>query len=251
MAMKYLTTPNNSVSSPALHIARVPGELGPIVRCSGELTLATREALRRELHLLTSLRPVALVLNVADCRTLDADGLLFILEVYKRLRTAGGRLAVVAGSVGVGSIIRNLGIDCLLPVFLTEDAAVTALRGGGPPDAAPASWQAARSESLARWRGVLAALEEAPADDLLIGITSSHGLCRRAEEVARMTGAKADDRCSLCPLFHALGARPEDLGCQSVTQPMVDSLLAGDRSAARAQMAQLIALIETIPLPQG
>ena len=245
-----MSTTIKRVNPPALHVARVPGELGPVVRCSGDLTLATREALRRELQLLTSLRPVTLILNVAGCRTLDVDGLLLILEFYQRLRAAGGRLALVASPDGVGHIVRDLGIDWYLPVFPTEDTAVLALRGGGPADVPPATWHAAREETLAAWREVLAALEELPGAEVAARITASHGLCRRAEAVARTAGIDVSRRCDLCPLFQARGAHLVDVGCQSLTQPMLGALLTGDRGAARVQVSRLISLIETMHPPQ-
>jgi anti-anti-sigma factor len=116
-----------------LHIARVPGEEGVIVRCSGDLTLATCEALRRELNLLTSLRQSWLVLNVSGCRTIDADGLLLLLDTNQRLRAAARGFVVVAGTDTAGRTVRTLGSDQTLPVFPTEASAALALRGGGPP----------------------------------------------------------------------------------------------------------------------
>ncbi|MCC2670873.1 MAG: hypothetical protein K0Q72_3344 [Armatimonadetes bacterium] len=245
-----MSTTVKRVNPPALHIARVPGELGPVVRCSGDLTLATREALQRELQLLTSLRPVTLILNVAGCRTLDLDGLLLILEFYQRLRAAGGRLALVASTDGVGRIIWELGIDWYLPVFPTEGTALLVLRGGGPADAPPPPGHAAREETLAAWRGVLAVLDELPGAEVAARITASHGLCRRAEELAGTAGIDVSRRCYLCPLFQARGAHPVDMGCQSLTQPMLDALLTEDRGAARLQVARLISLMEAMPLPQ-
>ncbi|MCC2672981.1 MAG: hypothetical protein K0Q72_5453, partial [Armatimonadetes bacterium] len=106
-----------------MHIARVPGEEGVIVRCSGDLTLATCEALRRELNLLTSLRQPWLVLNVSGCRTIDADGLLLLLDTNQRLRAAARGFVVVAGTDTAGRTVGTLGSDQTLPVFPTEASA--------------------------------------------------------------------------------------------------------------------------------
>ena len=99
------------------------------------------------------------------------------------------------------------------------------------------------------WRAILRTLEAEPAEDVMRRITSSHGLCERAEELLQVKGAPEAIRCYLCPLFHALGAHPEDIGCQSLTRPMLDALLHGDRSAARAPVARLIRTIEQMPIP--
>jgi len=235
--------------SPALHIARVPGRLGLIVRCSGELTVVTGEALRRELDLLVGLGHATLTLNLSECSAVDADGVLIILDTYKRLRERSRRFALVSGKGAAARVFRVLGIDRVIPVFPTETAAELALRGGSATDPAPVTWGEARSEALLMWRGILTVLEMAPADEVMRRITSSHGLCLRAKELLAARSAPADDWCSLCPLFHTLGARVEHVGCQSITQPMLEALLASDRRAAGAQVIRLIGLIETMPLP--
>jgi anti-anti-sigma factor len=257
--MTYITNPAGPPNAaghavfPTLHLARVPGDLGPVLHCSGELTVATAEALRRQLDLLIPLRHPALILNVAACRAIDTDGMLLLLDACGRVREQGRRFAVVAGTDSVARILRMLGIDGVLPVFPTEAAATFALGGGptddGPSDDAPASWAEAREESLAMWRAILTALDDGPVDDVVARITATHGLCRRAEESLDGWGTRGGTRCYLCPLFHVLGARLEDVGCASLTQPMVDALLGGNRGAARAQVARLIQLIERMPLP--
>ena len=236
--------------SPALHIARVPGELGLIVRCSGELTITTGEPLRRELDLLVCLGHPTLILNLSECRVVDADGVLLVLDTYKRLREQERRFALVTGTEATARVFQVLGVDRIIPVFPTEAAAELTLRGCRPADAAPVTWAEARAETLAMWRGVLTVLETGPTEEAMHRITSSHGLCHRAEELLRSRSARADTRCRLCPLFHALGARVDNIGCQSLTQPMLDALLAGDRQSAVAQVIRLIGLIETMPLPE-
>lgn len=123
-----MTSPVVRESRPALHIARVPGELGPIVRCSGELILATGEALRRELTLLASLCPAVLILNVTGCRVIDPDGVRLLVQKCERLRGRGCRFVVVAGSGAAEEILGILGPGSLLPLFPTEEAATRALR---------------------------------------------------------------------------------------------------------------------------
>ena len=49
--------------------------------------------------------------------------------------------------------------------------------------------------------------------------------------------------------YAARTGRPEDVGCQSVRDPIMRSLLAGDRAAARGQVTRLLDLIETMPVP--
>src|SRR5207248_2430484 len=81
-----------SLSPPALQLVRLPGEFGPILRCSGELSVATAEALRRELALLMPMGHPVLTLSLSGCRFLDVGGIMTILDACKRLRQEGRRL---------------------------------------------------------------------------------------------------------------------------------------------------------------
>lgn len=244
-----MATNARHIGAPALHISRIPGEHGPVVRCSGDLTVATGEALRRELGLLTSLRHPTLILDLSGCRSLDADGVLLLLDAYKHLRAHQGRLVIAAGTAEVARVLQLLGIDAILPVFPTESTAALALRGGGAAAGAPPTWTEARAETLEMWRTILLTLEDEPVDAAMRRIVEKHALCRRAEELLQTRTSREGPRCYLCPLFHTLGGRPQDVGCQSLTQPMLEALLRGDRGGARLQVKRLIHLVETMPLP--
>jgi anti-anti-sigma factor len=235
---------------PTLHLVRLPGEFGPIVRCSGDLSVATAEALRRELALLEPLGHAVLTVNLSGCRTLDVDGILTLLHAFKRLRDKGRRLVLVAGNPSIARMLTFLGLDTILPTFPVESVAALALRGGGPPPPTPESWEAARSRTLSRWRAILDALEAAPADETLHQMTSMMALCERADEFFQDQPIVAGARCQLCPLFYALGGRPEDVGCRSVLEPMIAAVGAGRVDEARSEVVALIRTIEEMPLPQ-
>jgi anti-anti-sigma factor len=233
----------------SLRLVRLPGEFGPIVRCAGELTVATVEALRRELEMLMPLGHPVLTLSLTGCAAVDVEGILVVLDAAKRLQDAGRRLVLVAGQDVSGRILHVLGIDSILPVFPAERTAALALRGGGAREGGPATWREARTATLAWWRAISDAMENAPVQNLLRPITAMHGLCERSDEVLQEATAHGETRCQVCPLFHALGGSAEDVGCRSLKDPIVTALLAGDRAAARAQVDRLIQLVETMPLP--
>jgi STAS domain-containing protein len=97
-ATSLLAAGSRSFAPPgALHLMRLPGEFGLIIRCSGELSLATAEALRRELGLVEGLDHPVLMLNLSRCEVVDAEGLLTVLKCYRRLRERGRRLIVAGG----------------------------------------------------------------------------------------------------------------------------------------------------------
>ena len=97
------------VFPPALHLVRLPGEYGPILRCFGELSVATAEVLRRELALLLSIGHPVLTLNLSGCSVVDVDGILTVLHTYKDLRRNGARLLVVGGTGRTASMLRFFG----------------------------------------------------------------------------------------------------------------------------------------------
>jgi hypothetical protein len=105
---------------PALRLTRLPGEHGPILRCSGELSVATLEVLRRELFLLMSLGHPVMTLTLSDCTLPDLDGLLAILQTARQLRAEGRDLVLITGGGPVSRRLSGIAIDRLLPVFSTE-----------------------------------------------------------------------------------------------------------------------------------
>jgi anti-anti-sigma factor len=237
-----------TIHQPALRIVRQPGEFGPILRCYGDLTVATTEMLRRELALLEPLGHPVLLLDLSHCSSLDVEGILAIVDSFKRLRRNEGSLFMVTGIGPVAQLLHAVGIDYVVPAFPTEESALLALRGGGPPIPAAPTWQAARAMTLGRWRMILSILDGAPTELVLNELISMTPLCDRSAELHREHADPEEVRCECCPLFHALGAGPEDIGCESVLRPMIEALRAGDRETARAQVSALIRTIEEIPL---
>jgi anti-anti-sigma factor len=238
-----------TISPPALRLVRLPGEYGPILRCRGELSVATAEALRRELALLEPLNHPVITVNLTDCTYLDVDGILTILQSLKRRRDEGRRLVVVAGTGAIERLLHVSGIDWVVPVFPSEEVAMLALRGGGPPLPAPDTWEAARAATLGRWRSILEAVDGAPSAETLELLTSMTSLCDRSEEISQQHARPAAARCEFCPLFHALGSKPEDIGCHSVLAPIIAALGANGRDVARTQVEKMIRLIQEMPLP--
>jgi anti-anti-sigma factor len=233
---------------PTLRIVRQPGEFGPIVRCYGDLTVATTEMLRRELALLEPLGHPVLVLDLSHCNSLDVEGILAIVDSFKRMRRNDGLLFVVTGTGQAAQLLHVTGIDYVVPAFPTEESALLALRGGGPPIPAPPTWHTAQALTLGRWRMILSMLDGASNEQVLHELTSMTPLCDRAEELFREHANQEEVRCEFCPLFHALGGTPKEVGCESVLRPLVEALRAGDRETARAQVSALIRTIEEIPV---
>jgi anti-anti-sigma factor len=122
------------MSHPRLRLARLPGEHGPILRCSGELSAATASVLGSQLALALPAGHSVLLLNLSECNSVDVEGLLTILDAFKRLRQEGHRLVLVAGTRRLSSLLHTTGIARIVPTFPSEKVAAWALRGGGPPE---------------------------------------------------------------------------------------------------------------------
>jgi anti-anti-sigma factor len=241
----------HAVLRPALQLTRLPGEFGMTVRCKGELSLCTAEALRRELGLLESLDHPALILNLAECKVLDVDGTLAILRSFKRFRDKRRRLVIVTGARSLEVVLGIPGIEKLIPSYPTEEAAALDLRGWWPPLPAPDTWAEALADTIVHWKVIQEAIDRAPREDVLHMLTSMNGLCERSEELHQEYAPPGIPRCQFCPLFHALGSEPEDVGCQSLIDPILAAVRAGDAGAAHAQVAGVIHTLETMPLIPG
>jgi hypothetical protein len=177
------------------------------------------------------------------------DGILTLLESLKRRREKGRRLVVVAGTGTAARLLHVVGLDWIVPVFPTEEVALLALRGGGPPMPAPPTWAAARALTVGRWKAIQEAIDGAPSEEVLHLLTSTTSLCDRSEELYQARSVPATARCQFCPLFHTLGEHPADIGCRSMLDPIIESLRAGERDTARAEVAAVIRTVEQMPLP--
>jgi hypothetical protein len=203
--------------------------------------------------LLTSARLPAVVLNVTGCRWIDLDGISILVDSYRRASTFGCDFAIATEPTVMGRMLWRLGIDQIVPVFPSEAAATLALRDGAASGSTglPLPHSEAPGEVLVMWRWVLAVLEERPGADVTRWMSSTHSLCQQAEDILRIQSMGNDSNCYLCSLFHALGTRAEEAGCEGKSRPMLDALLQGNRMSARAQVARFISFIETLPLIQA
>jgi anti-anti-sigma factor len=169
-----------SIFPPALRLVRLPGHGGPVLRCTGELSVSTAEALRRELALILSLGHPALILELSGCSFLDVDGILTVLRTHEQLLEEGRRLVVVTGTGRIAGFFEELGLSGVLPQFLTEAEARCALRSGslaggttgsgpgvGADRSAPPvdSVSESRERALDQIRAVISTIEAMPVPD--------------------------------------------------------------------------------------
>jgi anti-anti-sigma regulatory factor len=236
---------------PGLRVVRRPGEVGPILSCAGDLTVTTVEILARELELLVALPHPMLTVDLSGCRFKELEGMLALLKTLRQLGEKDRRTVIVAGTGWMASLLGVSGIDEVLPVFATQELAACTLRLMGSPLPAPVSWAEARDDSVAYWQKIREAIDRESPEAVLASLTGMTALCERAEEGFRQRVWPATWRCQLCPLFHALGARPQDVGCRSLQDPVIAAVQAGDRVRARHLVDATIRFLEELPLPES
>jgi anti-anti-sigma regulatory factor len=231
-----------------VRIDRIPGEFGPILRCSGKLTGATAAALRQELDVLVETGHPAVTLNLTGCPELDRDGIAPVLEAYQQLRSERRRLILVTDAE-VGARLYTLGIGWQIQVYPTEESAARALRGGSPAAPAHETWAAARHETATGLRVLYDSLDTLTTDEAMRELTAMLPLCERAEAAAQTEGAGV--RCECCPLYYWLGGGTEEIGCRSVVDPILAALQSGDRETAGHLIMELIFQALEMPLAEG
>jgi anti-sigma B factor antagonist len=104
------------------------GDRAYLVAVDGELDLYSAPQLQAELD---ALAPDAtdVVLDLTEVGFIDSTALGTILASGRRLRDAGGRLALVAATPATRKLLGVVGVDRVLPVYDSSDSALEHLVG--------------------------------------------------------------------------------------------------------------------------
>ncbi len=95
----------------------------PVVSTNADLDLHTVSSLRSDLDDALRGSPQGLVLDLSRSGFIDSTGLATIVSAYRRLRSTGGRLALVAPTVAVRRVLSLLDLQSLPDLFICEDLA--------------------------------------------------------------------------------------------------------------------------------
>lgn len=104
------------------------GDRAFVVAVDGELDLYSAPQLSAELEAL-AVGPVEVVLDLSGVGFIDSTALGAILAAARRLRSAGGRLAIVAATDATRKLLTLVGVDRVVPVYDTAEAALEHLVG--------------------------------------------------------------------------------------------------------------------------
>lgn len=102
-----------------------------VARPTGELDLQVADTFRYQLERHLSTRGVKnLVLNLSRVSFIDSSGLGVILGRYRRLKAAGGEVAIVGPPPPVYRLLELAGLPKLVRFYASEEEALGSLEGG-------------------------------------------------------------------------------------------------------------------------
>jgi len=112
----------------ALDVSAAPGtDAVTIVAVTGELDMASAPRLRQELVSLAAMGRRAVVIDLAGVDFLDSTGLGVVLGALKRVRAAGGDLALARAEPQVAKVFDITRLSDIIPLHDTVEAAVSAV----------------------------------------------------------------------------------------------------------------------------
>lgn len=95
---------------------------GDVLRVEGELDMATTPTLEEAFARADPARP--LVVDLTDCTFLDSSAVRVLIATARAAGEGGGRLSIVAQDDGILRVLEIAGIETLLPVHPTLEAAL-------------------------------------------------------------------------------------------------------------------------------
>src|SRR5579864_319621 len=113
---------------------------------SGQLDLASLSSFRARLR--SGIEPTDnLVLDLCALRSIDSTGIHALLDAYQMFTLTDRRMALVAVPPRIQRVLTVFGVDEILPVFSTVDAALADFREGPRHGAAPSPCRGATARA--------------------------------------------------------------------------------------------------------
>lgn len=97
-----------------------------VVTVVGDLDVHTAPRLQEHLGPLTATAAVSLVIDLSAVGFVDSTGLGVMVGALKHVREVGGRLAVVVSAPRVLKVFTLTGLDAVIPIWPTLEAALAA-----------------------------------------------------------------------------------------------------------------------------
>jgi len=97
-----------------------------VVTVVGDLDVHTAPRLQEHLGPLTAATAVSLIVDLNAVGFVDSTGLGVMVGALKHVREVGGRLAVVVSAPRVLKVFTLTGLDAVIPIWPTLEAALAA-----------------------------------------------------------------------------------------------------------------------------
>lgn len=99
-----------------------------IFRIAGEVDLKSSPQLREKLQGALKEKPKGILLEMSQCNYIDSSGIATLVEALQRLRSYGGRMAIVGAVQRVKDIFEIAHLDGIFPMFADYNEAKSSLR---------------------------------------------------------------------------------------------------------------------------
>lgn len=104
-------------------ISRTPSETTCVLDIAGEVDVYTSPQLKHDLMQMAERGVKYVVVNLAKVEYLDSTGLGVLIAGLKRMREAGGNLALVGPGMRIQRIFEITGLDKIFDIYTTEEEA--------------------------------------------------------------------------------------------------------------------------------
>jgi anti-anti-sigma factor len=103
--------------------------LTQVIAVSGEVDLYAGPDFHGHVRTVIESGKRRLVVDVSDVRFMDSTGLGVLFNAFKRLRSLDGGLAIVSDDPHIHSLFEIVGLERVLAIYSSREAAVSALCG--------------------------------------------------------------------------------------------------------------------------
>lgn len=115
-----------------MRITVEPGEISTTLHLRGEFDIFYCAMLEKEIASLVAAGVNRVILNLRLVSFINSTALGAIFKTSKTLKDAGGQLVIARPSPFCNDIIHKIGLDRVVPIFESDEAARAALRGNEP-----------------------------------------------------------------------------------------------------------------------
>ena len=95
-----------------------------VVSLHGEVDLHSSPDVHQRLLAVAAQAPRLLVVNMSELRFIDSSGVGVLVDVFRRMRTYGGRMALAGAVPRVRSVFEITKLDQFFTMFATEEEAL-------------------------------------------------------------------------------------------------------------------------------